>query len=95
MLDAPCQTTSKTGTQPHPLAERLTKIILSSQTPQNTPPDAVLPDKRKDTAPPTRTQAQAPSTRKPTQITEPTSPTGGRHQKQWEQQTAACKNRDP
>ena len=31
VLDTPCQTTSKTGTQPHPLAERLPKIILSSQ----------------------------------------------------------------
>ena len=30
------QTTSKTGTQPHPLAERLPKNIISSQTPQNT-----------------------------------------------------------
>ena len=28
--------------QPHPLAERLPKIIIRSQTPQNTPPDAVL-----------------------------------------------------
>ena len=36
MLDAPCRTTNKTGTQLHPLAERLPKIILSSQTPQNT-----------------------------------------------------------
>ena len=35
----PCQTTSNTGTQPHPLAERLPKIIIRSQTPQNTPPD--------------------------------------------------------
>ena len=38
--------TSKTGTQPHPLAERLPKIIISSQTPQNIPPDAVLPTKK-------------------------------------------------
>ena len=42
MLDALCQTTSNTGTQPHPLAERLPKIIISSQTPQNTSPDAAL-----------------------------------------------------
>ena len=28
-----CQTTSKTGTQAHPLAERLPKIIIRSQTP--------------------------------------------------------------
>ena len=38
-----CQTTSKTGTQLHPLAERLPKFIKSSQMPQNTPWDAVLP----------------------------------------------------
>ena len=36
----------KTGTQPHPLAERLPKIIIRSQTPQNTPPDSVLPSRK-------------------------------------------------
>ena len=30
----------------HPLAERLPKIIISSQTPQNTPPDMVLPTRK-------------------------------------------------
>ena len=30
-----------------PLAESLPKIILSSQTPQNTPPDMVLPTRKK------------------------------------------------
>ena len=40
------KTTRKTGTQPHPLADRLPKIIIRSQTPQNTPPDAVLPTKK-------------------------------------------------
>ena len=40
--DTLCQTTSRTGTQPHSRAERLPKVILSSQTVQNTPPDAVL-----------------------------------------------------
>ena len=39
VLDTLCQTTSKTGTQSHPLAERLPKIIIRSQTPQNTPLD--------------------------------------------------------
>ena len=47
VLDTPCQTTSKTGTQPHPLAERLPKIIITSQTPQHTPPDAVLPTRKR------------------------------------------------
>ena len=46
VLDTPCQTTSKTGIQPHPLAERLPKIIISPQTPQNTPPDSVLPTRK-------------------------------------------------
>ena len=42
VLDTLCQTTSKTGTRPHPLAERMPKIIIRSQTPENTPPDVVL-----------------------------------------------------
>ena len=42
VLGTLCQTTSKTGTQPHPLAERLPKIIIRSETPQNTPPDVDL-----------------------------------------------------
>ena len=41
-----CQTTSKTGTQPHPLAERLPKIMIRPQTRQNTPPDADLPTRK-------------------------------------------------
>ena len=52
VLHAPCQTTSKTGTQPHPLAERLTKIILSSQTPKNTPLDVALLTRKIQTHPP-------------------------------------------
>ena len=43
MLDTLCQTTSKIGSQPQPLTERLHKIITRSGTPQNTPPDRVLP----------------------------------------------------
>ena len=31
---------------PHPLAERLPKIIIRPQTPQNTPPDTVLPTRK-------------------------------------------------
>ena len=46
VLDTLCQTTSKTGTQPHPLAERLSKLIIRSQTPQNTPPDVHLPTRK-------------------------------------------------
>ena len=46
VLDTLCQTTSKTGTQPHPLAQRLPKIIIRSQTPQNTPSDTDLPTRK-------------------------------------------------
>ena len=50
------------------------------------------PPKRQDPASTTRTQLPVPSTRKPTQHTEPTLPTGGRHQKQRELQTCSlCK----
>ena len=45
VLDTLCQTTSKTGTQLHPL-ERLPKMIISSQTPQNIPPERVLPTRK-------------------------------------------------
>ena len=47
VLNTLCQTTSKTGTQPHPLAERLPKIIISLQTSQNTPLDSALPTREK------------------------------------------------
>ena len=46
LLDTLCQKTSKTGIQLHPLAERLPKIIIRSQKPQNTPLDAVLPTRK-------------------------------------------------
>ena len=53
------------------------------------------PPERQDPALPTRTQAPVPSTRKPTQATEPTSPTGGRHQKQQELITWSLQKGDP
>ena len=46
VLDTLCQTTSKKGTQPHPLAERLPKIIITSQTPRNTTPHADMPTRK-------------------------------------------------
>ena len=46
VLDTPCQTTNKTGTQPHPLAERLPKIIIRSQTPQNILLDVDVPTRK-------------------------------------------------
>ena len=53
------------------------------------------PPERQDPASSTRTQAPVPSTRKPTQSTEPTFPTGGRHQKQRELQTCSLQKGDP
>ena len=44
--DTLCQTTSKTGTQTHPLAQKLPTIIIRPQTPQNTPPDVDLPTRK-------------------------------------------------
>ena len=37
------QTTTKIGTQPHPSEDRLPKVILSSQPPQNAPLEMALP----------------------------------------------------
>ena len=95
MQDTLCQTTRKTGTQPHPLAERLPKVITRSQTPQNKPPDTFVPTRTQDPASSTRIQAPVPSTRKPTQPTEPTLDTGGRHQKQPELQNCSLQKGDP
>ena len=95
VLDTPCQTNSKTGTQHHSLAERLPIIIIRLKTPQNTPPDVDLPPERQDPASSTRTQALVPSTRKPKQPTEPPLATGDRHQKQWELRTCSLETGDP
>ena len=53
------------------------------------------PPERQDPASSTRTQAPVPSIRKPTQPTEPTRATGGRHQKQRELGTCSLRNGDP
>ena len=44
--DTLSQTISNTGTQPNPLPQRLLKIIVRPQTPQNTPPDMDLPTRK-------------------------------------------------
>ena len=95
MLGTLCQKTSKTGTQPHPLAERLPKIIIRSQTPQNTPPDVDLPNRKTRSRLIHQNTGTSPSTRKPTQPTEPNLATGGRHQKQWELLTFSLRKEDP
>ena len=53
------------------------------------------PPERQDPASFTRNQALVPSTGKPTQPTEPTLATGGRHQKQRELQTCSLRKGDP
>ena len=53
------------------------------------------PPERQDPASSTRTQALVPSTRKPTQPTEPTLATGDRHQKQRELRTCSLRKGDP
>ena len=95
VLDTLRQRTRKTGTQPYPLAERLPKIIIRSQELQNTTPDMVLSTRRQYPASSTRTQAPVPSTRKPTQPTEPTLATGGRHQKQRKLRNCILRKGDP
>ena len=87
--------TSKTGTQPHPLAERMPKIIIRSQIPQNTPPDVVLPTRKTRSSLIHQNTGTSPSSRKPTQHTEQTLPTGGRHQKQRELRTCSLQKGDP
>ena len=95
VLDTLCQTTSKTGTQPHPLAERLPKILIRSQTPKNTPTDVDLPTRKTRSTLSHQNTGTRPSTRKSTQPTKPTLATGARHQKQRELQTGSLRKGDP
>ena len=53
------------------------------------------PPERQGPAPPTKAQAPVPSTRKPTQPTEPDLATGGRHQKQRELRTCTLQKGEP
>ena len=53
------------------------------------------PPERQEPASSTRTQALVPSSRKPTQPTEPTLATWGRHQKQQELRTGSLQKGDP
>ena len=48
-LDASHQTTNKTVTQNYPAAHRLLKVTVSSQTPQNTPPEQIPAHQREKT----------------------------------------------
>lgn len=71
------QATYRVGTQTHPSAGRLPKVILSLQLPQNTSLVMVKIPEGQDTAPPIRGQALVPLTRKPVQATGPISPNRG------------------
>ena len=95
VLDTLCQTTSRTGTQPNPLAERLLKIIIRPQTAPKHHQTWTCPPERQDPATSTRTQELVPSTRKPTQPTEPTLATEDKHQKQRELRTCSLRKGDP
>ena len=53
------------------------------------------PPERQEPAASSSTQAPVPSTRKPTQPTEQTLPTGGRHQKQQELRMCSLQKGDP
>ena len=84
VLDTLCQTTSKTGTQPHPLAERLPNFKIRPQTPKTHHQTWTWPPERQDPASSTRIQAVVPPNRKPIQPTEPTLANGDRQQKKPE-----------
>ena len=70
-------------------------MIIRSQTSQNTPLDVVLPTRKTRSSLMHQTQALAPSNREPTQPTEPTLASGGRHQKQGELQACSLQKGDP
>ena len=73
-LEASDQTMNMVGTQPHPSADRLPKVVLSQQPPINTPLAMALPPEGQDLAPPTSGQTPVSPTREPVQAPGPTSP---------------------
>ena len=77
-------TTSKTGTQLNPLAERLPKIIIGSQTPQNTPPDVDLQTRKTRSSIIHQNTGTSPLHQEAYTTHWTKLSTGGRHQKQRE-----------
>ena len=71
------QTTHRAGTQPHSSTDRLPKVILSSQSPLDTPLDTVMPTRWVRPSYPHQWAGTSPYTRKPTQLFGPTSLTRG------------------
>ena len=94
MLDTLCQTTSKTATQPHPLAERLPKIIIRSQTPQNTRMYVDLPTRKTRSTLIHQNTGTSPLHQESTQPSEPILATGGQTKKQQEVRTCRLRKGD-
>ena len=95
VLDTLCQTTSKSGTQPHPLAEKLPKIIIRPQTPQNTPRDVDLSTRKTRSSLIHQNTGTSPLHQEAYKPTEPTLANGDRHQKQWKLRTCSLRKGDP
>ena len=95
MLDTLCPITRKTGTQLSPLAEKVPKIIIRSQTPQNTPQDIVLPIRKTRANLTHQNTPTSPLHHEAYTTIKPILPTGGRHQKQWELWTCSLRKGDP
>lgn len=94
-VDNSCQTTSKTVTQPHPLADKLPKAILGSQTAKKHTTGCSTDHQRdKDSAPPT-TAGTVPATRKSTEGNGTSTPMAGRHTSRKNYNPAACRNKTP
>ena len=95
VLDTLCQTTSKSRTQPHPLADWLTKIIIRPQTPQNIPPDVDLPTRKTRSSLIHQNTGNSPLHQGAYTTPKPTLATGDRHQNQQELRTCSLPKGDP
>ena len=85
------------GRQEHNPAhqQRLPKIMIRSQTPQDTQPDVVLSTRKIRSSLIHQNTGTRPSTRKPIQPTEPALATGGRHQKQRQLRICSLRKETP
>ena len=95
VLDTLCQISSKTGTQPYPLAERLPKIIIRSQTPQNTPLDADQTTRKTRSSLILQNTGTSPLHQEAYTTHWRILATGNRHQKQRELRTCSLWEGDP
>ena len=95
-LDTLCQTTSKTGTKPHPLAERLPKIIVSSQdTPKHTTGRSPAHQKDKIQPHPPQHRYQSPPPGSLQNALNQTYPLGADTKNNGNYEPAACKKETP